>query len=130
MTALNSGRNTTMRLGDHRVEPMAAAVKVFMGAIVMRNAAGHLPSGLWGCGTGHCGGANGPRRTEYVRLIGQDKAKALAAVADRLPLRVPLAKKWLANMLRWQGHSNAQIARTLRVSEVSVRRWYNGHGEP
>lgn len=69
-------------------------------------------------------------RAEYVRLIGQDKAKALAAVADRLPLRVPLAKKWLANMLRWQGHSNAQIARTLRVSEVSVRRWYNGHGEP
>lgn len=45
MTALTTGRNTTMRLGDRRVEPMAAAVKLFMGAIVMRNAAGYVTKG-------------------------------------------------------------------------------------
>ncbi|NEY89324.1 hypothetical protein [Tabrizicola oligotrophica] len=75
MTALNSGRNTTMRLGDHRIEPMAAAVKVFMGAIVMRNAAGHVTKGATatGCiGVGRASdtfdnttGAAGDLRCEY-----------------------------------------------------------------
>lgn len=75
MTALNSGRNTTMRLGDHRVEPMAAAVKIFAGAIVMRNAAGHVTKGATatGCiGVGRASdtfdnsaGAAGDLRCEY-----------------------------------------------------------------
>ncbi len=65
-------------------------------------------------------------RAEYVRLIGHDKAQALAAVAHRLPPRVPLAKKWLAEMLHWRGYSSAHIARTLRVTDVSVRRWFKG----
>lgn len=34
-------------------------------------------------------------RAAYVRLIGLDKAKALAAVAHRLHEGVPLASKWL-----------------------------------
>lgn len=62
----------------------------------------------------------------HEHLIGADNAKALAAVAHRLQKRVPLAKRWLAAMLSWQGHSAAHIARTLRVSDVSVRRWLNG----
>lgn len=75
MTALTTGRNTTMRLGDHRVEPMAAAVKVFMGAIVMRNAAGYVTKGATatGCiGVGRASdtfdnsaGAAGDLRCEY-----------------------------------------------------------------
>lgn len=55
-------------------------------------------------------------------VIGLDKARALAAQDHRLQRRVPLAKKWLAQMLNWQGHSTAQIARTLRTTDVSVRR--------
>jgi hypothetical protein len=31
-----------------------------------------------------------------------------------------------AAMLHWQGHSRADIARTLGVSDVTVRRWLNG----
>lgn len=75
MTALTTGRNTSMRLGDHRVEPMAAAVKVFMGAIVMRNAAGYVTKGATatGCiGVGRASdtfdnsaGAAGDLRCEY-----------------------------------------------------------------
>lgn len=75
MTALNTGRNTTMRLGDHRVEPMAAAVKVFGGALVIRNAAGHVTKGATatGCiGVGRASetfdntaGAAGDLRCEY-----------------------------------------------------------------
>ena len=55
-------------------------------------------------------------------LLGYDKLKELAA-RPRLQRRVPLAKQWLAAMLDWQGHSKAEIARTLRVSDVAVRRW-------
>ena len=57
----------------------------------------------------------------YQKHLGDEGAKALAAVAHRLPVRVPLAKKWLAQMLHWQGRSIADIARTLRTSDVSVR---------
>lgn len=55
-------------------------------------------------------------------LLGYDKLKELAG-RPRLQRRVPLAKQWLAAMLDWQGHSKADIARTLRVSDVAVRRW-------
>lgn len=62
-------------------------------------------------------------RASHERLLGYDKAKALAANPALLQRRIPLAKRWLATMLQWQGHSTAQIARTLRVTDVSVRRW-------
>ena len=55
-------------------------------------------------------------------LLGYHKLKELAA-RPRLQRRVPLAKQWLAAMLDWQGHSKAEIARTLRVSDVAVNRW-------
>ena len=63
-------------------------------------------------------------RSAYADLIGQDLAVALAT-HPRIPqrIRVPLAKRWLAAMLQWQGQSTAGIARQLRVSDVSVRRW-------
>jgi len=61
-------------------------------------------------------------RASHEGLLGYDKAKALAA-QPRLQKRVPLAKRWLAAMLHWQGNSTAAIALQLRVSDVSVRRW-------
>ena len=42
MVALSSERNTRLRIGDLRAEPMAAAVKIWGGSLVMRNAAGYL----------------------------------------------------------------------------------------
>ena len=63
-------------------------------------------------------------RSELEALVGPQKAKALAnhpSIGQYA--RVPLAKPWLASVLRWQGHSNAVIARKLHVSDVSVRRW-------
>ena len=60
----------------------------------------------------------------HEALLGHDKAKALAA-HPRLSARhrIPLAKRWLAAMLHWQDNSTASIARKLRVSDVSARRW-------
>lgn len=61
-------------------------------------------------------------RSAHEALIGPEAAARLSSVRHRLQRRVPLAKAWLAAMLEWQGLSVAQIARTLRVSDQSVRR--------
>lgn len=63
-------------------------------------------------------------RSEVEKLIGPEKTRKLAESTNRaLQQRVPLAHRWLAKMLHWQGHSYAYIARTLRVTDVSVRGW-------
>jgi hypothetical protein len=64
-------------------------------------------------------------RSRVVELLGRDKAEALALAAEDAPYwprRVPLAKQWLAGVLRAKGLPNAEIARKLRVSEETVRR--------
>lgn len=75
MVALTFERNTRTRLGDLRVEPVAAAVKIWGGSLVMRNAAGYLTKGATatGCvGVGRAektvdntGGAAGALSVEY-----------------------------------------------------------------
>ena len=50
MVALTSERNTRLRIGDLRLEPVAAAVKIFGGSLVMRNAAGYLTKGATATG--------------------------------------------------------------------------------
>ena len=77
---------------------------------------------------------NDPKGASAVeKLLGYDKLKELAA-RPRLQKRIPLAKRWLAEMLNWQGHSKATIARTLRISDTTVSRYlgdsYEGsHGK-
>ncbi len=84
---------------------------------------------LMTCGGAELSLADDPQgRASHAALVGYDKAKALAA-QPRLQKRVPLAKRWLAAMLQWQGHSTAAIARLLRVSDVSVRRWLKERAE-
>ena len=51
MVALTAERNTRFRMGDTRVEPVAAAVKIFGGSLIMRNAAGFLTKGATAVGT-------------------------------------------------------------------------------
>ncbi len=65
--------------------------------------------------------------TAVENLVGADKLQALARSENRsLQRRVPLAKRWITQMLHWQGHSIAHIARTLRVTDVSVSGWLKG----
>lgn len=64
-------------------------------------------------------------RSRLVNLLGHDKAEALAHAAEHAPYwprRVPLAKQWLAHVMRAKGLPNAEIARRLRTSEETVRR--------
>jgi hypothetical protein len=55
-------------------------------------------------------------------LVGLDNARALGQ-ARSVPRRIPLAKPWLTGYLRSRGYPQAEIARTLHVSDVSIRRW-------
>jgi DNA-directed RNA polymerase specialized sigma24 family protein len=76
-----------------------------------------------------CGGAglyisrNAGADSAVAALVGHD---AMARMADHPRIgahiaRVPLARRWLALTLHWQGHSIAQTARMLRISDVTVR---------
>ena len=67
--------------------------------------------------------ANPRGRSRLAAVVGHDKAKALAEQSHLLQKRVPLAKRWLTAYLAWQGHSAAEIARQLRVTDSSVRAW-------
>ncbi len=63
-------------------------------------------------------------RSAVEALVGAEGVRAMSAhhrIGERV--RPPLAKAWRAAMLRWQGHSVAHIARTLRASEGSVYGW-------
>ena len=62
-------------------------------------------------------------RGRLVRLVGRDKAAALADAVSGLPRRVPLGKPWIAAVWRAKGMAVAEIARRLHTSDVSVRRW-------
>ncbi len=94
MVALTSERNTRARLGDLRVEPMAATVKIWGGSLVMRNAAGYLTKGATatGCiGVGRAErtvdntGAAGAASIEYrigLFLFANSAAGDLITIAD------------------------------------------------
>lgn len=72
--------------------------------------------------------AASPKRSALVDTIGKENAQKLAAVAHRLPARVPVPKKWLAHVLKSKGLSNAAIARKLHVTDVTVRSYLKGAG--
>lgn len=75
--------------------------------------------------------AGRPRaRSRLVAAIGPEAAARLAAVADRLPRRWPLAKPWIAQSLHAQGLPVAEIARRLHASDVAVRGWVRGGRTP
>lgn len=70
--------------------------------------------------------AAAPKRSRLAHTIGVDKAAALAEQAYRLPARVPVAKRWLAQVLKSKGLSNAEIARKMHVTDVTVRAYLKG----
>lgn len=65
-------------------------------------------------------GASG--RSELARLFGVDRARALAGQLGVLKVRVPTAKPWLAATMKARGLTVAEIATTLHVTDVAVRK--------
>lgn len=64
-------------------------------------------------------------RSALVKEFGQDVAKRLGQETGHLSPRVPLAKNWLARVLHTKGLPVAEIARTLHVTDVTVRGYLN-----
>lgn len=70
--------------------------------------------------------ANPKGKSALEKLIGPEKMRALVAAAPHLKARVPTAKPWLTAVLKSKGLSNAEIARRLRITDVTVRRHLEG----
>ena len=62
-------------------------------------------------------------RSRLAQMFGVEKAAAVAQAAEHMPRRVPTAKPWIAQVWSAQGQSVAEVARTLHVSDVTVRGW-------
>lgn len=61
-------------------------------------------------------------RSELVERFGVDAARALAVQLRALKMRVPTAKPWLAAVMKSRGLPVSQIAVTLHVTDVAVRK--------
>lgn len=64
-------------------------------------------------------------RSQLADLVGTERATALAA-HPRMPAVkafVPLANRWVAQLLRMRGHSVGDIARRTRVSATTIRKY-------
>lgn len=71
---------------------------------------------------------NPKRRSRLVAVVGQAKARELAAACEGMPRRIPVAKQWIASVMRAKGLPVAEIARRLHSSDVSVRSWLKKSG--
>ena len=60
-------------------------------------------------------------------LIGPEKTAALADADHLFQRRVPLADPWVATCLHFQGLATNEIARKLRVTDVTVRKYLNSY---
>ena len=82
----------------------------------------------------HFGGAqlyipsNPNGRGQLEDMFGKEAVRALSekmndAGMHDMTHRVPLANRWIAILADRSGHPAAEIARQLRVTDVSVRNW-------
>ncbi len=62
-------------------------------------------------------------RSAIAREFGLETAALIAEAAEHLPRRMPLAKEWIAEVMSSRGLPDSEIARTLHVTDVTVRAW-------
>lgn len=70
--------------------------------------------------------ANDPKgHSALAKEFGIDVARRMGrrANCDDWPPRVPLGKKWIAQVLIQRGLSVAEVSRKLRMADTTVRRW-------
>lgn len=63
-------------------------------------------------------------RSQAARTVGPDRVDKLAKVIGYGYIKVPLAKRWMAEVMKSQGVSTAEIARTIRTEVATVRKWF------
>lgn len=62
-------------------------------------------------------------RSRLAAEFGAEAARALAERLGATKVRVPTAKPWLAQVMKARGLSGAEIARSLHVTDVTVRKY-------
>lgn len=62
-------------------------------------------------------------RTVAAQAIGAENVERLAASFGYGYIKVPLARQWIAEVMRANGDSDNEIARTVRADVATVRRW-------
>jgi hypothetical protein len=69
--------------------------------------------------------AKNPRQSRLTELVGVEKAAALAVAAEaaRLHPRIPLAHKWVAQVMYANHLPIAEISRRLHKSDTAVRKY-------
>lgn len=57
--------------------------------------------------------------------MGSDVARKLGVAHAEvgLPWRIPIGNRWIAATLKARGKTVSEIARTVRASDTTVRRW-------
>ncbi|MFB2553357.1 hypothetical protein [Ensifer soli] len=72
---------------------------------------------------------NPQARSDLARIIGQDNVRALAQrLGSRSIVRIPINRPWIAHKLRAGGMPVVEIARTLHVTDVTVRAMLSDKG--
>lgn len=66
-------------------------------------------------------GPKASAKSRVAREMGMDVARALSAVYDKLPSRIPTQKPWLAKVQFSKGLPVLEIARKLHVTDKTVR---------
>lgn len=69
-------------------------------------------------------------RSLAARTIGADKVEKLARSLGYGYVKVPLARQWVAAVMKANGDSLAEIARTVRADVATVRRWLGRSDDP
>ncbi len=62
-------------------------------------------------------------RSRLEKLVGKQRMMELYDMAWLMQRRVPLANRWIAAYLNYKGVSSNEIARKLRVTDVTVRNY-------
>lgn len=62
-------------------------------------------------------------RTLAAQTVGAENVERLAELIGYGYIKVPLARQWVAQVMRSQGKSDNEIARTVRADVSTVRRW-------
>ena len=112
-------RPTTPRAPTRRqVPPPPASVRPFVDAIGV----GPTVDLLLELGGAEVHFSDAPTaRSKLAQAVGQDNARRLGETATDLNRRIPLANRWVAQVLHLRGAPVAEIARRLRVSDTTVR---------
>jgi hypothetical protein len=66
---------------------------------------------------------NPTSRSRAIAIVGEDGVRALAKFRGGEASRVPVANRWLAQHYRSRDWPVNEIARTLRCSDVTVRKY-------